>query len=103
MSALEPHRARALDRTTRTAIRSIDTQAQLARVHDCHRAQLAAGRISDLVRVTRHGLAGASIIAIEAELAVQMSPWAEREVVAIARTGIGAIRNVISDLADPFL
>lgn len=102
MSALESYHPRSIDRTTRTAIRSIDTQAQLARVHDRHRRELAAGRISDIVRVTRHGIAGATVIAAEAELAVQVAPWAEREIVALARTGIGGIRNVISDLADPF-
>jgi hypothetical protein len=98
----EPYRRRTLDRSTRAAIKGVDAQVQLRRAQDRARAELAARRISDIAKVTRHGIAAAGLIAYEAEIAAQISPWAADQIAAVATTGIVGIRGVITDLADGF-
>jgi hypothetical protein len=101
MSALIPWEGAPLrrDRLARAASNTIAMQSGVSRSRDEARAELAAARISDLAKVTRHGIGAAALIAYEAEVAVQMSPWAADQIAGVATTGIAGIRGVISDLA----
>jgi hypothetical protein len=95
MTDLELYRSRKLSRAG-------SRQVQLARAQDRARAELAAGRVSDIAKVTRHGVAAAGLIAVETEMAAQLAPWASEDVARIARVGMAGISGVIADLADPF-
>jgi hypothetical protein len=100
--SLEPYRPRKMDRSTRAAVQGIDGQAHLARIQDRARAELAAGRISDIAKVTRHGVGAAGLIAMQTEAAAQLAPWAGEDITRIARVGMNGIAGVIAELADPF-
>lgn len=89
------------DRKLNRQITQVERALALQRAVDVAHAQRAAGRISDITKVTRHGLNAASMIALETELAVLQSPWAEQQLRSVAVTGVLGIRAVVADLADP--
>jgi hypothetical protein len=74
--------------------------AAIERAIDEQRARLAAARMSDLGRVTRHGVATAFLIAADAEVAAEAAPWAAREIIAIAQVGLHGLRSELAGLAD---
>jgi hypothetical protein len=97
--ALELYRKRS-PRTVSQALARVDDRKLVARAADQAEAELAAGRISDLTKVTRHGLAAGATIALDTELATTAAPWATPELVRIARRGMQGTESVITDLAD---
>jgi hypothetical protein len=99
--SLERYSARP-NRQTSRALERLDHGQSLARANDQAQAGLAAGRISDIARVTRHGLGAASHIAAEAQMAAEVAPWAADDIARIARTGFGAIQSEIANLTDPW-
>src|SRR5205085_2750480 len=84
VSSIEPYRHRPVARATARELAALDSRGSVQRARDLARAELAAARISDLTKVTRHGTAGAALIAYEAEVAAQMSPWASSQIAGVA-------------------
>jgi hypothetical protein len=99
MSSLDPYRPRSLDRPTRRTHAGLDAATDLTRAHDRARAELAAARITNLAKATRHGIGAAALIAAEAEMATQLSPWAAQQIAAVAGAGLTGIRAVVVDLS----
>lgn len=102
MSSLEPYRHRPAERSAARDQILAERRLAVQRTHDRGRAELAAARASDLSRVTRHAVNAAALIAIETEMAVQMVPWAQQDLIRVGRAGMAGIAGVIADLADPF-
>jgi len=90
------------DRVTSRALARVEAAASLQRRRDLAKAELAAGRISDITRVTRHGMAAASVIAVDAELAAHIAPWAQDAIARIARSGMNSIKAQVDGLGNSF-
>lgn len=102
MSGLVRHGGGSPDPRTARKLTLLDRACEVQRSHDRARAELAAGRITDVTNVTRHALGAAALIALEAEQAAQLSPWAASQIESVARAGVTGIRSVIIDLANEF-
>lgn len=98
-SSLELYAPQYPSRQDRRAMQTLNRRTAVARAADIRRADLAANRISLVTKLTAHGLAGASLIAYEAEAAAQRSPWAAEQIAGVATAGIAGIRSVITDVA----
>lgn len=99
--SIEPYqrRSRRLTRQQQEAFQVAETRAELQARQDEIAAQRAATHVANVTRLTRHGLAGASLVAAEAETAVQMSPWAAQQIASVAEAGISGIRGAIVQYA----
>lgn len=103
MSDLVPYGRGRLDKRAGRALDRIEERTALARKQDQAQAVLTAARVSDLQRVTRHGLMAATTIGVEFEMqaACVESPFVHRALAQIAQTGMRGIKSQIDDLADP--
>lgn len=102
MGALEPYRGGMPGRQSSRALDRLGRELVLRRAADQARAELAAARISDIDKVTRHGVAATTHIALDAQLAAEAAPWAAGDIARIARRGMGAIEREVDKLADPW-
>ena len=102
MGALEPYRGARLDRRTSKQLDHVEREALTRRARDQARAALASARVSDIAQVTRHGVAAAGVIALEAEAASEVSPWASKAIARVAQAGINGIVGEITKLSDPW-
>ena len=102
MSDLVPFKPSAVERRASRAIQHLVSETGVARAEDEATAALTAGRISDLARVTRHGVIAATEIGFELELQARMveSPFLREGMARIAHSGMEGIRRQIEDLAE---
>ncbi len=91
-----------LSRQVARESRSIEAAKAVQGEHDRARAELAVGKISDVTRVTRHGIVGATYIGEDAETAVQLAPHRVRGIERIVAAGEIGITQQIEKLSDPW-
>lgn len=103
MSDLVPFGRQDLDKRTTRTLAHIEGRAAVERTTDKAKAALAAGRVSDLQRVTRHGLVAAASIGVEFEMEASAveSSFVHKGMARIAGAGLAGIKRQIDDLADP--
>lgn len=98
-ASIELYGSRSLTRQQRAAVARAEAHAEIQARADAIAGDRTAQHISTVSRLTRHGLAGAGVIAAEAAVAAQHSPWAAQQIATVAEAGIAGIRGVIVEFA----
>lgn len=98
-NSLELYRSRKVSRVERREVEIADARGYIQARRDDIAASRAVSHVTNVTRLTRHGIAGATLVAEEAEIAAQRSPWAAQQIASVAEAGISGIRAAIVEFS----